>query len=114
MNLVGVCNQTATSSILNGNCFNMTSQDVARYPSLYFTLWNNDDHDHPFTLTIGPSAILQEVCGGPGQGYAFGVQAMDSTPIILGDVLIQNYHVVFDKHDSVIGFRPLSGCPTAP
>ncbi len=70
--------------------------------------------DHPFTLTIGPSAILQEVCGGPGQGFAFGVQAMDSTPIILGDVLIQNYHVVFDKYESVIGFRSLAGCPVAP
>jgi hypothetical protein len=30
--------------------------------------------------------VLQEVCGGPGQGYAFGVQPMDDTPIILGDV----------------------------
>jgi hypothetical protein len=50
---------------------------------------SNAVQDHPFTLTIGPQAILQEVCGGPGQGYAFGVQAMDSTPIILGDVLVR-------------------------
>jgi hypothetical protein len=43
VNLVGVCNQTAANSILAGNCFNMTTQDVARYPSMYFTLWNNDN-----------------------------------------------------------------------
>ncbi len=57
-------------------------------------------------------AILVEICGGPNNGYAFGVQAMDQTPIILGDVLLSQYHVVFDKDKMVVGFRDTSGCPT--
>jgi len=112
VNLVGVCNQTTSTSILNGHCFNMTQQQVDMYPTVYFSLYNNDDHSSPFTLTIGPRAILQQICGG-GPEYAFGIQAMDSTPVILGDVLIQNYHVVFDKEDSVIGFGSLTNCPSA-
>ena len=111
VNLVGVCNETAKSSILAGNCFNMTEADVALYPSVYFSLYNPDDSSAPFTLTIGPDAYMQQVCGGVGQGYAFGIQAMDSTPVIIGDVLIQKYHVVFDKQAMRIGFGPLSGCP---
>lgn len=111
VNLVGVCGQNSTSSILAGNCFNMTAADVALYPSISWTLYNPDNKDQPFTLTAGPEAILQEVCGGPGNGYAFGIQPMDSTPIILGDVLLQNYHVVFDTNSMYMGFGPLSGCP---
>ena len=54
IHLVGICNQTFANSILNGTCWNMTQEQVNAYPSMYFTLWNNDNHNAPFTLTIKP------------------------------------------------------------
>lgn len=44
------------------------------YPSMYFDLSNHDSKGKSFTLTVGPQALLVEICGGPGMGYAFGVQ----------------------------------------
>jgi hypothetical protein len=32
-------------------------------------------------------------------------------PVIIGDVFMQRYHVVFDKYEDRVGFGPLSSCP---
>jgi len=44
-----------------------------------------------------------------------GIQGLDiqDAGIIIGDVVLQGYHVVFDKNLDKIGFGPLSSCPSA-
>jgi hypothetical protein len=38
---------------------------------------------------------------------------MDGVGVILGDVLMQNWHVVFDKNSGYLGFGSQSSCPIA-
>jgi len=63
-------------------------------------------------LTISPFDYLWQGTGVPGE-YCLGIQAMDGLPVIIGDVFIQAYHVVFDRNKDLVGFGPLSSCPSA-
>jgi hypothetical protein len=87
-------------------------------------------------LTIFPQDYLWQGAGIPGY-YCLGIQEMgmalslsfallrilrcrrlipsfsyslDGLPVILGDVLIQRFHVVFDLQQDAVGFGPLSSC----
>jgi hypothetical protein len=65
----------------------------------------------PFLTMKGPDYLFEgtNVTG----VWCLGIQIYDSLPVIIGDVVMQNYHVVFDKQASQVGFGPLSGCPTS-
>jgi hypothetical protein len=110
VNLPGVCNSTATETLFNGYCFPMTDSDIALFPNVSTTL-----KDMSAPLVIPPQAYLWEGAGIEGV-YCLGIQYVDSAdglPIILGDVVMQNWHVVFDKQKNMVGWGPLSSCPSA-
>jgi len=108
-NLPGVCNVTAGKSLFDGYCYSMTDEQVALFPNISTTLKDTS------ALNVPPQAYLWEGAGIEGM-YCLGFQYIDDggdLPIILGDIIMQNYHVVFDLDKNQVGWGPLSTCPTA-
>jgi hypothetical protein len=105
--LVGVCNVTKGEGLFDGKCFTMTNAQVADFPPLTLKL-----KGIPNGLTITGFDYLWQGTGVPGQ-YCLGIQAMSGDlPVIIGDVFIQAFHVVFDRQKDLVGFGPLTSCPT--
>jgi len=104
--LVGVCNVTTGNGLFDGKCFNLTNEQVSDFPPLTLVLQGTKG------LTISPFDYLWQGTGVPGE-YCLGIQAMDGLPVIIGDVFIQAFHVVFDRNKDLVGFGPLSSCPSA-
>ena len=104
-NLIGICNAPKGQTLFDGQCFNMTSAQTAQFPTLTLTLDGLGD------LTVQPTDYLWQGAGIPG-AYCLGIQGMDGNGIIIGDVIMQRYHVVFDRYNSKVGFGPLSSCPS--
>jgi len=109
-NLVGICNVTSGKSLFDGECYSMTEEQIALFPNISTTLKGTS------ALNIPPQAYLWEGAGIEGM-YCFGFEYIESDgdelPIILGDIIMQNYHVVFDLEHDLVGWGPLSTCPTA-
>jgi hypothetical protein len=106
--LVGICNATVGKTLFDGYCYNMSEADVAMFPNVSTSLKGTGQ------LVIPPKAYLWEGTNEPGM-YCFGfdyIDDQDDLPLILGDIFIQNYHVVFDRVTNKIGFGSLDNCPT--
>jgi len=106
VNLVGFCGipiDNATN-ILNGfSCYNLTTQDLDAYPSLYITI------DQGYTITLqGSDYLVPYVC--PFPGYTSFLAVFQNISTILGDTFMQKQHVVFDKANNRLGFGPVSTC----
>ena len=59
-----------------------------------------------FTLTVPPTSYLGLQAG----QYCFGIDVAVGVGMILGDVVMENYYVVFDKTNSRLGFAPVAKC----
>jgi len=105
-NMPGICgNPPNGSQLFAGDCIQMTPAQLAVFPNLTISLYEI----HP--LTIYPIDYLWQGAGIPGW-YCLGIQPMgNSFPIILGDVFMQKFHVVFDRNEALVGFGNKTTCP---
>eukprot|EP01122_Echinamoeba_exundans_P014514 TRINITY_DN6594_c0_g1_i1.p2 TRINITY_DN6594_c0_g1~~TRINITY_DN6594_c0_g1_i1.p2 ORF type:complete len:431 (+),score=107.87 TRINITY_DN6594_c0_g1_i1:35-1327(+) len=106
-NLVGICGVSYNNSLFNNNCFPMTPQQVAQFPTFSFQFHGTG------LLPLEPSFYLWEGCGEEGV-YALGIQTMKGVGTIFGDVFMQRYNVWFGhgKENRNVGFGPLASCPS--
>jgi len=105
--LVGVCNVPTGQGLFDGKCWNLTNAEVEAFPPLTLNLQGTKG------LTISPYDYLWQGTGVPGE-YCLGIQSDDTDlPLIIGDVFIQAFHVVFDRNKDLVGFGPLSSCPNS-
>jgi len=102
--LVGICGVKTGQSLFDGQCYSMTTEQVAAFPPMSFSFTGIS------SLDMTPDDYLWQGAGEPGV-YCMGIQQMDNLGVILGDVLIQRYHVIFDREQDKVGFGPLSSCP---
>jgi len=105
VNLVGICGVQPGQGLFDGVCFPMTPRQVSMFPPMTFNFTGI-----PNGLSITPYDYLWEGTGTLGQ-YCMGIQLYQDLPVILGDVFMQNYHVVFDQQQDAVGFGPVSSCP---
>jgi len=107
--LQSICGKTSCGSVTNllsGRCETLTASERASYPPIQITLSGITN-----PLTIGYQQYLIDDGGG---AYCLGIaNGGVGGGTILGDVFMQNFHVVFDRTNNKIGFADNTTCPTA-
>jgi len=89
-------------------CMQMSESDLLSMPSLQFVMPNMSS-----PVVVPPTAYMLAAPGFPDY-RCLGIQTLDDVPIaILGGVVMQQYHVVFDLEQTRVGWGPLSLCPVA-
>uniref|UniRef100_A0A6B2L7J0 Peptidase A1 domain-containing protein n=1 Tax=Arcella intermedia TaxID=1963864 RepID=A0A6B2L7J0_9EUKA len=101
--LKGVCGSLRNSSLFDGKCYHMTQQDLFQFPALTFHFQDTEG------ISILGQQYLWQGSGVEGV-YCLGIQPHEGLPMILGDVFMRNFHLVFDRTINKIGFGPLNTC----
>ena len=89
------------------NCANLTPAQVAQYPSMDFVIEGMDGASD-FSVSMTGSNYL--MYSGQGSAYCLGIQGVPSVALILGDILMENYYIVFDRVGARMGFAPVKSC----
>eukprot|EP01027_Heterolobosea_sp_BB2_P024116 GEZU01036300.1.p1 GENE.GEZU01036300.1~~GEZU01036300.1.p1 ORF type:complete len:234 (-),score=72.71 GEZU01036300.1:82-783(-) len=100
--LVGVCGAgvEANATLFAGECFPMTSEDIAKFPSVEVTLRGVENA--PFVLR-GEDYLIQHPDLGAGT-YCLGIQSSGLGGFtILGNVFQNPHYIVFDRANMRLG-----------
>jgi len=108
--LVGICGKTFATSIINLLCYKLTSEEMAAYPVLQLSLLCVGGV--PCSFDIPPSLYFLPCSS--ADFFTVGVQLSGDNTFILGDLFMQNFHVVFDKVHYVVGFGNQTTCSLNP
>lgn len=93
-------NQNAGTTV---NTQDLDDATVAKLPTLVIQLESTNQGS--ISLEMSPLTYLKDMDGGNGLKRAFGFRYSSGT-LILGQVLMQNYMVVFDRANKRLGFYP--------
>jgi hypothetical protein len=104
-NLVGVCGMPPGTSLFDGKCFAMTDKQKAAFPSFTLNIygWGNVPFESSYYLWEGQPGL-----------QCLGIQnSGDLRRIItIGAILLQKYHLFFDRYNQQIGLADKSTCPS--
>lgn len=98
--LRGISDASSGKTLFDGWCYTMSSSDISAFPTISIELTGS------VSLSLSGSQYLYLISG---QYYCLGL-AQGGTGTVLGDVVMKNYHVIFDKQNLRVGFAPLSSC----
>jgi len=108
LNLVGICGQTFANSLLGGQCYEMTGPELQLYPPINFYFSGTTS---PVALTYDYYLIPQVSQGNTYWCINFQDGGVDQITI-LGDYVMREFHVVFDRANQRVGFGAISTCPS--
>jgi len=100
-----VLNLPQFSTLSQGGGASLTPAQVNEYPTVSIGLQGLST-----PLVISGQQYLINF----GGEYYFGIADSQGNGLIMGDVVMQAYHVVFDRAAHQVGFAPLSSCPMSP
>lgn len=95
------------STLFSGsNCANLTAAEIAMYPDMTFTIKGSAGQPD-FNVSLQGVNYLMPV----GDGLVcLGVAGVPSIGVILGDIIMTNYYIAFDRVNSRLGFASIASC----
>jgi len=102
-NLVGICGVSQANSIFYA-AYALTGDQISAYPTIQFTV--SCSSGTCSALDVPPEAWIVQYTA---TTYTAGISE-NSAGSILGDVFMQNFHVVFDKTRNQVGFASQTTC----
>jgi hypothetical protein len=85
--------------------------DIAQFPPISFVLAGSNGAED-FRVTMRGSDYVMPVMlpENANTMYCLGIQGVASIGVILGDIIMQNYYIVFDRVNIQLGFAPIRSC----
>eukprot|EP00026_Physarum_polycephalum_P009272 Phypoly_transcript_09388.p1 GENE.Phypoly_transcript_09388~~Phypoly_transcript_09388.p1 ORF type:complete len:434 (+),score=43.22 Phypoly_transcript_09388:94-1395(+) len=101
--LPGVCGNI---SLFTGECYPQKQIQplLESYPDLVFVVQGEGSAN--LTLSVPASSYLLLV----EDQYCLGLQAVPGVGVVLGDLFMENYYIVFDRENLRLGFAPIASC----
>lgn len=93
-------------------CAALNASQVASYPSVGVVLAGVDGQED-FTVTMTGADYLMPSTPPPTTPstlYCLGIQGVPSIGVILGDIIMQNYYIEFNRFTNQLGFAPIRSC----
>jgi hypothetical protein len=103
--MVGLALPQVNTLFSGSTCANLTAADVALYPDVAFTI-KGSAGQADFNLSLPSANYLMPVNG----LVCMGVAGVPSIGVILGDLIMENYYIAFDRVNSRLGFAPIKSC----
>ncbi|KAM9949331.1 hypothetical protein ACTFIT_010538 [Dictyostelium discoideum] len=91
-----------------GNCHYLSEESVELYPTIYLEL-DGSGASGSFKLAIPPSLYFLKI----NNLHCFGISHMKEISVLIGDVVLQGYNVIYDRGNSRIGFAKIENCKTS-
>lgn len=99
----GMCGQNTVFS--KNSCWLFDQQKVDAFPTLHFTFPKFNGSAEMITLSLTPDMYFLNLLSTRGSRCRYlGISQSEQQMIILGDTLLQNYHTIYDKESSRVGF----------
>ncbi|KAF2078521.1 hypothetical protein CYY_000146 [Polysphondylium violaceum] len=86
------------------SCHLLSEDELKLYPTISIEI--TDTEGKPFQLDIPPSLYLLNI----SNLYCFGISHMKEISVLIGDVVLQGYNVIYDRAHSRVGFAPIKTC----
>jgi hypothetical protein len=101
--LPGICGD---DSFFAGSCFPKQKVEpfLTQYPNITFTTTDVDGAE--FNLNVTSSYYLLD----SGNQYCFGFASVFGVGVVLGDVFLTPFYVVYDQPNMRLGFAPVGDC----
>jgi hypothetical protein len=82
----------------------LTEEQIALFPSLKLTMWDQSDSTGTkvITLTISPDTYFKSWDSPSKRAFAF--RSSTDNKVVLGQPLFENYYMVFDRANKRVGF----------
>lgn len=97
----------------DGECvvFSNATEQIGQYPSVSVVLAGVDgQEDFTVSMTGADYLMPSSVPVTPSTMYCLGISGVPSIGVILGDIIMQNYYIEFNRFSNVLGFAPLRSC----
>lgn len=86
------------------SCHMLSEEELKLYPTISIEI--TDIEGKPFQLDVPPSLYLLNI----SNLYCFGISHMKEISVLIGDVVLQGYNVIYDRAHSRVGFAPIKSC----
>lgn len=103
--MVGLALPKVNELFSGSSCANLTTSEIAAYPDISFTI-KGAQGQPDFSVSLPGANYLMPVNG----LVCMGVAGVPSIGVILGDIIMTNYYIAFDRVNSRLGFAPITAC----
>jgi hypothetical protein len=111
--LTNYANLTGATALFGpqSQCVTLSNAQRAAYPVMEFVLEGmSRDGSDDFTVGMDGTNYLTPAPSGQPETYCLGIAGVASIGAILGDVIMTNYYIAFDRSGSRLGFAPILNC----
>lgn len=102
----------SVSALFSSQCVTLSNASmVDEYPDVSFVIAGvTGAADFKVTMSGKDYIMPSEYPVSPSTQYCLGIQGVPSIGVILGDIIMKRYYILFDRYANQLGFAPIRTC----